>query len=76
MTHSFLHRNALELAEEVLSDTPVLTISGARQVGKSTLSINYSKVGNIDSLTLMRALRWYLRKQIQTALSDSSPKGH
>lgn len=37
MTDSFLHRNAQDLAEEVLSDTPVLTISGARQVGKSTL---------------------------------------
>ena len=37
MADSFLHRNAQDLAEEVLSDTPVLTISGARQVGKSTL---------------------------------------
>lgn len=37
MTDSFLHRNAQDLAEEILSDTPVLTISGARQVGKSTL---------------------------------------
>lgn len=30
-------RNARVLAEEILSDTPVLTVSGARQVGKSTL---------------------------------------
>lgn len=37
MTDTFLHRNARGLAEEILSDTPVLTISGARQVGKSTL---------------------------------------
>ena len=30
-------RNTRVLAEEILSDTPVLTVSGARQVGKSTL---------------------------------------
>lgn len=37
MTTSAIPRNARVLAEEILSDTPVLTVSGARQVGKSTL---------------------------------------
>ena len=37
MTTSAIPRNARVLAEENLSDTPVLTVSGARQVGKSTL---------------------------------------
>lgn len=37
MITSAIPRNARALAEEILSDTPVLTVSGARQVGKSTL---------------------------------------
>jgi len=37
MITSAIPRNARVLAEEILSDTPVLTVSGARQVGKSTL---------------------------------------
>lgn len=37
MITSTIPRNSRVLAEEILSDTPVLTVSGARQVGKSTL---------------------------------------
>lgn len=37
MITSATPRNARVLAEEILGDTPVLTVSGARQVGKSTL---------------------------------------
>lgn len=37
MITATIPRNARVLAEEILSDTPVLTVSGARQVGKSTL---------------------------------------
>lgn len=37
MSNAVIPRHALILAEEILSDTPVLTVSGARQVGKSTL---------------------------------------
>lgn len=37
MITDMIPRNARVLAEEILSDTPVLTVSGARQVGKSTL---------------------------------------
>lgn len=37
MITSAIPRNARVLAEEILSDTPVLTVSGARQVGKCTL---------------------------------------
>lgn len=37
MITSATPRNARVLAEEIFSDTPVLTVSGARQVGKSTL---------------------------------------
>ena len=37
MITSTIPRNSRVLAEEIFSDTPVLTVSGARQVGKSTL---------------------------------------
>lgn len=37
MITSTIPRNSRVLAEEFFSDTPVLTVSGARQVGKSTL---------------------------------------
>lgn len=37
MKTTLIHRNAYDLAEEILADTPVLSVSGARQVGKSTL---------------------------------------
>lgn len=37
MTTDLLPRNVTSLAEETLSDTPITVISGARQVGKSTL---------------------------------------
>jgi predicted AAA+ superfamily ATPase len=37
MSEALIRRNVTELAEETLSDTPVTVISGARQVGKSTL---------------------------------------
>lgn len=37
MTRELIHRNASDLAEEILQDTPILSVSGARQVGKSTL---------------------------------------
>ncbi|MDO5049943.1 MAG: ATP-binding protein [Actinomycetaceae bacterium] len=37
MATNLVRRNALGLAEEILNDTPVLSVSGARQVGKSTL---------------------------------------
>lgn len=37
MSTNLVRRNAVKLAEEILADTPVLSVSGARQVGKSTL---------------------------------------
>lgn len=37
MNATYINRNAFDLAEEILSDTPVLSVMGARQVGKSTL---------------------------------------
>lgn len=37
MADELLRRNATPLAEETLADTPITVISGARQVGKSTL---------------------------------------
>ncbi|WP_159618375.1 ATP-binding protein [Ruania rhizosphaerae] len=37
MAPHLVHRNVSDLAEETLADTPVTVISGARQVGKSTL---------------------------------------
>lgn len=37
MITSTIPRNSRVLTEEIFSDTPVLTVSGARQVGKSTL---------------------------------------
>ena len=37
MTTDLIRRNAAPLAEETLADTPITVISGARQVGKTTL---------------------------------------
>lgn len=37
MRDALIRRNVTDLAEETLADTPVTVISGARQVGKSTL---------------------------------------
>ena len=37
MTRGLIYRNVTALAQETLADTPVTVISGARQVGKSTL---------------------------------------
>ncbi|WP_076465519.1 ATP-binding protein [Actinomyces mediterranea] len=37
MSEALIRRNSADLAEEILSDTPVLSVSGARQVGKTTL---------------------------------------
>lgn len=37
MSSSLIRRNITDLAEETLADTPITVISGARQVGKSTL---------------------------------------
>lgn len=37
MTEGLIRRNLTDLAEETLGDTPITVISGARQVGKSTL---------------------------------------
>lgn len=37
MGKSIIRRNSEHLAQEILSDTAVLTVSGARQVGKTTL---------------------------------------
>lgn len=37
MSDMIIRRNSADRAEEILSDTPVLSVSGARQVGKTTL---------------------------------------
>lgn len=37
MENGILARNTTDLAREIMSDTPILVISGARQTGKSTL---------------------------------------
>ena len=37
MTQQIVRRHLTDLAEETLADTPITVISGARQVGKSTL---------------------------------------
>jgi predicted AAA+ superfamily ATPase len=37
MSHELIHRRVTTLAEETLADTPITVITGARQVGKSTL---------------------------------------
>jgi len=44
MPKNLIHRNATSLAEETLADTPITVISGARQVGKSTL-LNQLRIG-------------------------------
>lgn len=55
MDSGFLPRNVTDLAEETLSDTPITVISGARQVGKSTLMhqlirTHDARVVNLDDL--------------------------
>lgn len=37
MAQRLIDRNALPLAAEVIEESPIAVISGARQVGKSTL---------------------------------------
>ena len=58
MTTNLLHRNAIGLAEEILADTPVLSVSGARQVGKSTLVAELLKdrpsfLANLDDSAML-----------------------
>ena len=56
MTQRLTRRHLKDLAEETLADTPITVISGARQVGKSTLMGQLlegrdATVVNLDSLT-------------------------
>lgn len=60
MVADMIPRNARVLAEEILSDTPVLTVSGARQVGKSTLVTQLLKnrshrLLNLDNAATLQA---------------------
>lgn len=60
MITDMIPRNARVLAEEILSDTPVLTVSGARQVGKSTLVTQLLKnrghrLLNLDNAATLQA---------------------
>lgn len=62
MVANYIPRNTVELAEEIMSDTPVLTISGARQVGKSTLAQALARdrralVLNLDERAIMLSAR-------------------
>lgn len=55
MSASFLPRHVTSLAEDTLADTPITVLSGARQVGKSTLMHQLvhsrdAKVVNLDDL--------------------------
>ncbi|GAA1320474.1 ATP-binding protein [Leucobacter albus] len=55
MKTNFVPRNVAGLAQETLSDTPITIISGARQVGKSTLmgqliEDKHARVVNLDDL--------------------------
>lgn len=55
MATVLIHRNVTALAEETLADTPITVISGARQVGKSTLmqqliQARDARVVNLDDL--------------------------
>lgn len=55
-----IRRNSADLAEEILSDTPVLSVSGARQVGKTTLVSQLIKnrparAVNLDDATSLAA---------------------
>jgi len=55
MSQGLIRRHLTDLAEETLADTPITVISGARQVGKSTLmnqllSGRDSRVVNLDNL--------------------------
>jgi len=52
MSNNFLKRNIESLVRDTLSDTPVIIIQGARQVGKSTLAKIISENLNSMSVTL------------------------
>ncbi|MDJ1371869.1 ATP-binding protein [Gulosibacter molinativorax] len=60
MSNNILPRNVTPLALETLSDTPITVISGARQVGKSTLMRELlskfdARVFNLDDLSVRAA---------------------
>ena len=60
MAATLLRRNVANLAEETLADTPVTVITGARQVGKSTLmqqliADKNARVVNLDRLAERQA---------------------
>ena len=60
MENQILPRHCSDLAHEVIADTPVLSISGARQVGKSTLAKQLlagrdAKFVNLDDSTQLLA---------------------
>ncbi|QRO81840.1 AAA family ATPase [Corynebacterium glucuronolyticum] len=62
MSYDLLHRNTKSIAEEILSDTPVLSVSGARQVGKSTLASQLlldrpSRFVNLDETSHLTSAR-------------------
>lgn len=55
MSHGLIRRHLTDLAKETLVDTPITVISGARQVGKSTLMDQLlegreARVVNLDNL--------------------------
>lgn len=55
MSQGLIRRHLTDLAEETLADTPITVISGARQVGKSTLmdqllSGRDARIVNLDNL--------------------------
>ncbi|XCB29473.1 ATP-binding protein [Arcanobacterium hippocoleae] len=60
MESSLISRNSQSLAEEILSDTPVLCVSGARQVGKTTfvrqlIENRQAQMVNLDDYAVLSA---------------------
>lgn len=77
MDTGLLPRNVTELAQETLADTPITVISGARQVGKSTLMQQLVRTGgarvvNLDDLGDRSAAEADLMASLRNTREDFS----
>lgn len=76
MVEAYIERHQEPLAREILEDTPVLVISGARQVGKSTLmrklckELSNTRIVNLDEATIRAAA-----EADPDAFADQLPEG-
>lgn len=75
MSETLIRRNSADLAEEILSDTPVLSVSGARQVGKTTLVSQLIKNRPVHAVNLDDAATLAAAKGDPDAFARQNPGG-